>query len=93
MSTRQTTKDLQRLLNERIKTLLEEGKIPLDAKVKVGWNEDRAFWAEFKKGKWRLRSGPVFPKRCLTPRELNVDLGVYVCFLSGEAEGSVSSMM
>lgn len=78
------SRDLDKFLNERIRKLMKLDQIK-QGKVKVGWdmNQDKVYWAERTKDGWVLRSGVKWPHDIATPRELDVDLGVYSASLSG----------
>ena len=88
---------LRKYLNDRILSMLERGEIPPNCNnIKVGWDEDTAYWAHrTRSGKWVLRSGRTFPAKIATPRELDVDPGYSSYSLSGiiPPDGTVGSMM
>lgn len=86
------TAELDKKLNERIRKILQEGTINMP--VCVGWNHDCVFLAVYKKkdNTWHLKRAKRRPKRCATPKELDVDLGVMVASLTGKMHGTVSTM-
>lgn len=87
------TKELKKFLNSRIEKMIQEGTAP--EKIKVGWTEKIAYWAQKINDTYHLKSGIRFPKNIATPKELNVDIGIYQSSLSGiiENTGTVSSMI
>ena len=88
------TSQAAKYLNERVRKMILSGHFVKP--IKVGWSEYRVYWVQCDRhGVWRFRSGRRFPNNAITPKELDVDLGMYSASLSGIIPycGTVSSMM